>query len=71
MVAPAGTPRAVVGKLNAELRRVLVLDDTQKRLAGLGMVAASVSPEELDAYIKAEIAKWGKVIGDADIKATE
>ena len=71
VVAPAGTPRAVVGKLNAELRRVLVLDDTQKRLAGLGMVAASGSPEDLDAYIKAEIAKWGKVIADADIKAAE
>jgi len=71
VVAPAGTPRAVVGKLNAELRRVLARDDTQKRLAGLGMVAASGSPEDLDAYIKAEIAKWGKVIRDADIKAAE
>src|SRR5215471_15631169 len=47
VVAPAGTPRPVVGKLNAELRRVLALDDTQKRLAGLGMVAAAGSPEEL------------------------
>jgi len=71
IVAPAGTPRAVVGKLNADLRRVLALDDTQKRLAGLGMVATPVSPEEFDAYIKAEIAKWGKVISDADIKAVE
>jgi tripartite-type tricarboxylate transporter receptor subunit TctC len=69
VVAPAGTPRAVVGKLNAELRRALALDDAQKRLAGLGMVAASGSPEEFDAYIKAEIARWGKVIRDADIKA--
>jgi tripartite-type tricarboxylate transporter receptor subunit TctC len=71
IVAPAGTPRAVVGKLNADLRRVLALDDTQKRLAALGMVPNPVSPEEFDAYIKAEIAKWGKVIQDADIKAVE
>jgi tripartite-type tricarboxylate transporter receptor subunit TctC len=71
VVAPAGTPRPVVGKLNAELRRVLALDDTQKRLAGLGMVSTAGSPEEFDAYIKAEIAKWGKVIHDADIKATD
>jgi len=71
VVAPAGTPRAVVGKLNADLRRVLALDDTQKRLAALGMVPNPVSPEEFDAYIKAEIAKWGKVIQDADIKAVE
>jgi tripartite-type tricarboxylate transporter receptor subunit TctC len=71
VVAPAGTPRAVVGKLHADLRRVLARDDTQKRLAGLGMLAAAGSPEDFDAYIKAEIAKWGKVIRDADIKAAE
>jgi tripartite-type tricarboxylate transporter receptor subunit TctC len=71
VVAPAGTPPAVVGRLNAELRRVLALDDTQKRLAGLGMVATPVSPEDFNAYIKAEIAKWGKVISDADIKPVE
>jgi tripartite-type tricarboxylate transporter receptor subunit TctC len=71
VVAPAGTPRAVAGRVHAELRRVLALDDTQKRLAGLGMVAAAGSPEDFDAYIKAEIAKWGKVIRDADIKAVE
>jgi tripartite-type tricarboxylate transporter receptor subunit TctC len=71
VVAPVGAPRPVVGKLNAELRRVLALDDTQKRLAGLGMVSAAGSPEEFDAYIKSEIAKWGKVIHDADIKPTD
>ena len=71
IVAPAGTPRAVVGKLNADLRRVLALDDTQKRLAALGMVPNPVSPEDFDAYIKAEIARWGKVISDADIKPAE
>ena len=71
VVAPAGTPRPAIDKLNAGLRRVLALPDTQKRLAGLGMAAAADSPEEFDAYIKAEITKWGKVIRDADIKATE
>jgi tripartite-type tricarboxylate transporter receptor subunit TctC len=68
VVAPARTPRSVTAKINAELRRVLALEETQKRLAGLGMVAAAGSPEDLDAYIKAEIAKWAKVIRDADIK---
>jgi tripartite-type tricarboxylate transporter receptor subunit TctC len=71
VVAPTGTPRPVIEKLNAGLRRVLALEDTQKRLAGLGMTATSGSPEEFDAYIKAEIAKWGKVIRDANIKAAE
>jgi tripartite-type tricarboxylate transporter receptor subunit TctC len=50
---------------------VVARDDTQKRLAGLGMVGTTGTPEEFDAYIKAEIAKWGKVIRDADIKAAE
>jgi tripartite-type tricarboxylate transporter receptor subunit TctC len=71
VVAPAGTPKPVVDRLNAALRRVLALPDTQARLAGLGMSAAADSPEEFDGYIKAEIAKWGKVIRDADIKAAE
>src|SRR5215471_17658647 len=71
VVAPAGTPRAVTARLNAELRRVVALEETQKRLAGLGRTAAASSPEEFDAYIKSEIAKWGKVIRDADIKAVE
>ena len=71
VVAPARTPRAVISRLNADLRRTLALDDTQKRLAGLGMVATPDSPQEFDGYIKAEIAKWGKVIRDADIKAAE
>jgi len=71
VVAPAGTPRAVVGKLNAQLRGVVALDETQKRLAALGMVAGGGTPEEFDVYIKAEIAKWGKVIHDADIKTVE
>jgi tripartite-type tricarboxylate transporter receptor subunit TctC len=71
IVAPARTPPAVVGKLNADLRRVLALEDTQKRLAGLGMTAEPGSSADFDAYIKAEIAKWGRVIRDADIKAAE
>jgi tripartite-type tricarboxylate transporter receptor subunit TctC len=71
VVAPTSTPRPLIEKLNAGLRRVLALEDTQKRLAGLGMTATSGSPEEFDAYIKAEIAKWGKVIRDANIKAAE
>ncbi|HUI95403.1 MAG TPA: tripartite tricarboxylate transporter substrate binding protein [Xanthobacteraceae bacterium] len=71
VVAPAGTPKPVIAKINAGLRRVLALPDTQARLAGLGMSAAADSPEEFDGTIKAEIAKWGKVIRDADIKAAE
>jgi tripartite-type tricarboxylate transporter receptor subunit TctC len=71
IVAPAATPRDILAKLNAEARRALVDRDTIARFAALGMTNTSSTPEEFDAYIKSEIAKWSKVIKDADIKAPE
>jgi len=68
IVAPAGTPHAILAKLNASARQALASDDTKKRFADLGMSNGSSSPEELDAYIKSEIAKWSKVIKDANIQ---
>jgi tripartite-type tricarboxylate transporter receptor subunit TctC len=68
IVAPAGTPHAVLAKLNAAARKALADDDTKKRFADLGMSNGGSSPEELDAYIKSEIAKWSKVIKDANIQ---
>ena len=58
-------------KLNAEVKRALALPDVKQRFADLGMTAEDSTPEGLDAYIRSEIAKWTKVIKDADIKATE
>ena len=71
LVAPAGTPPDVLARLNAEVKRALAQADVKQRFAGLGMTAEDSTPEGLDAYIKSEIAKWTKVIKDADIKATE
>jgi tripartite-type tricarboxylate transporter receptor subunit TctC len=68
IVAPAGTPPAVLAKLNAAARKALADDDTKRRFADLGMTNGGSSPEELDAYIKSEIAKWSKVIKDANIQ---
>jgi len=68
IVAPAGTPPAVLAKLNAAARKALADDDTKKRFADLGMTNGASSPEELDAYIKSETAKWSKVIKDANIQ---
>jgi tripartite-type tricarboxylate transporter receptor subunit TctC len=68
IVAPAGTPHAVLTKLNAAARQALADDDTKKRFADLGMTNGGSAPEELDAYIKSEIAKWSKVIKDANIQ---
>jgi tripartite-type tricarboxylate transporter receptor subunit TctC len=71
IVAPAGTPHDVLSKLNTVARQALARDDTKQRFADLGMSNRSSGPEELDAYIKAEIAKWAKVIKDANIQALD
>ncbi len=71
LVAPAGTPRDILARLNAEVKRALAQGDVKQRYADLGMTADDSTPDGLDAYIKSEIAKWTKVIKDADIKATE
>ncbi len=71
LVAPAGTPRDIRARLNAEVKRALAQADVKQRYADLGMTAEDSTPDGLDAYIKSEIAKWTKVIKDADIKAPE
>jgi tripartite-type tricarboxylate transporter receptor subunit TctC len=71
IVAPAGTPQAVIAKLNAAAQRALAADDTRKRYADVGMTNSGPggsTPEQLDAYIRSEIAKWSKVIDDAHIQ---
>jgi tripartite-type tricarboxylate transporter receptor subunit TctC len=68
IVAPTGTPPDVVAKLKAAARRALAEDDTKKRYAELGMTTGANKAIELDAYIKSEIAKWSKVISDANIQ---
>ena len=71
IVAPAGTPRDILERLNAAARKALASADTRARLAQLGMSNNSSSPEEFDAYIKSEIARWGQVIKDAHIEAAD
>jgi tripartite-type tricarboxylate transporter receptor subunit TctC len=71
LVAAAGTPRDVLTRLNAEVKRALALADVRQRFADLGMTAEDSTPDGLDAYIRSENAKWTKVIKDADIKAPE
>ena len=68
VVVPAGTPSEVIGKLNAELTRIMQLTDTRERLAPSGLVPTSSTPGELAAYIRSEATKWGKIIRDLGIK---
>jgi tripartite-type tricarboxylate transporter receptor subunit TctC len=71
LVAPASTPRDIVVRLNAEVKRQLAQPDTQRRFADLGMSSEASTPEALDGYIKSEIGKWSKVIRDANIPAAD
>lgn len=64
---PAGTPKDIVTKLNAEVVKALAAPDVKKRLIEAGIVATSSSPENFTAYVKAEATKWAKVIKDAGI----
>ena len=71
LVAPAGTSNDVLLRLNQEAKRALAQPDAQQRFADLGMDNEYRTPEELDAFIRSEIAKWSKVITDAGIRALE
>jgi tripartite-type tricarboxylate transporter receptor subunit TctC len=68
IVAPAGTPHDILVKLNAAARQAITLPETKRRFADLGMTTGTSSPEELDAYIKSEIAKWSQVIKEANVQ---
>jgi tripartite-type tricarboxylate transporter receptor subunit TctC len=68
VVAPAGTPRDVIAKLNAELTRIMQLPETHERLSAAGLVPNWSTPAELAAYIRSEAAKWGKVIRELGLK---
>ena len=69
LVVPAATPRAIVNKIHADSAKVLAMPDVRERLAGLGLEAVGSSPEQFDAFVRAEIAKWAKVVKDNNIKA--
>jgi tripartite-type tricarboxylate transporter receptor subunit TctC len=69
IVAPAGTPREIVMRLNAEIRRIMQTPELRARLDNEGAIPAAGSPEEFAAFIVAEIARWGAVLKRAGIEA--
>ncbi len=68
VLAPAGTPRAIIDRLHQEIVRVLRAPDLKERLAGEGVEALGTTPEELAGYIKSETEKWAQVIKAAGIR---
>ncbi len=66
--APANTPRAIVVRLNRELAAILSRPDIREKFFNAGAETVGSSPEALAAMMKADIAKWGKLIKDAGIR---
>jgi tripartite-type tricarboxylate transporter receptor subunit TctC len=69
LCAPAGLPRALLDKINADLVRAVSSPDTTKRLADVGIEAAPNTPEQFAAFAVAEVAKWAKVVKETGVTA--
>jgi tripartite-type tricarboxylate transporter receptor subunit TctC len=69
VVAPAGTPSAVINRLHQEIVKTLALPDMKERFAGVGAQAVGSTPDQLAAFIKKELAVWSKVVKTAGIHA--
>ena len=72
MAAPAATPRSIVDKLNAELTAVLALPDVKEQILKMGFLPLqNRSVDELKAFVKTEIVRWGKVVREAGIAGSQ
>ena len=69
LAAPAKTPDAVLNKINTEVVKILATQDMKDRLAGLGVTPVGDSRAQFTTFVRSEIAKWGKLIKDANVKA--
>ena len=67
-VVHSGTPAAAVTRLNADIVRILNAPDVRDGMKQQGLIATPSTPEQFSAHIKAEIAKWAKVIKDANVE---
>jgi tripartite-type tricarboxylate transporter receptor subunit TctC len=68
LFAPAGTPKEVISRLNAETVKALAMQDVRERLLDAGIVGVSSTPEAFASYIRSETERWAKVIREANIK---
>jgi len=68
ILAPAGTPKATVAKLNAEMNKILAMPDVREKMQGAGLEIGGGTPQQFADFIGVEIIKWGKVAKDAGIQ---
>ncbi|MBL0123478.1 MAG: tripartite tricarboxylate transporter substrate binding protein [Betaproteobacteria bacterium] len=71
VVAPAGTPPAIIARLNEELVKALKTPEVAEKLSAQGMDIVGSKPEVLQSFLQAEISRWAKVVKDNKIKAGE
>jgi len=69
VLAPAGTPRPIINRLNAELVRIMQVPELKERLAAMATDPVTSTPEEFADLIKQEISRWAKVVREAGLKA--
>lgn len=67
--APAGTPADVIARLNAAAKKAVQTDDFRKKVEHEGLVISAGAPAELDAYVRAEEARWRKIVKENNLKA--
>jgi tripartite-type tricarboxylate transporter receptor subunit TctC len=69
MLAPAGTPAPIVGRLSEEMRKSLARPETRERMKQLGAIAVGDTPAEYAAFLKKDYERWAQVIKASGVKA--
>ena len=67
ILAPAGTPRDIVNRLNGELIKIIAMPDTKEKMQNAGFEPLSSTPEKFAEFIKTETVRWGKIIRDVNL----
>jgi tripartite-type tricarboxylate transporter receptor subunit TctC len=67
ILTPAGTPRDIINRLNAEWITIAAMPDTREKMEKAGVEPTSTTPEQYSELIKAEIERWAKVVKEANI----
>ena len=68
LFVPKGTPKEIITRINTDVARILTMPDVKEKAVTLGYRYVGGSPEKLDAFLRAEIAKWAEVAKSASLK---
>lgn len=68
ILAPAGTPKGIITRLNTEIVKIVGMPGVKELFANQGVEPSSSTPEELGEFLKADIARWGKVVKDSGVR---